>query len=30
MSVQTEAVLVLTVFAIICFALIYYIPNEEE
>ena len=30
MSVQTEAVLVLTVFAIICFALIYYIPNEDK
>jgi hypothetical protein len=30
MSVTTEAILVLTVFAIICFAITYYIPNEEE
>jgi len=30
MSVTTEAILVLIVFAIICFAITYYIPNEEE
>jgi len=30
MSVTTEALIVLVVFAIICLAITYYIPNEEE
>jgi hypothetical protein len=30
MSVTTEALIVLAVFAIICLAITYYIPNEEE
>jgi len=30
MSVTTEALIVLAVFAIICLAITYYIPNEKE
>jgi len=30
MSVTTEALIVLAIFAVMCLAITYYIPNEEE
>ena len=30
MSVTTEALITIAVFAIICFAITYYIPEENE
>jgi hypothetical protein len=30
MSVQTEAIIMIVVFAIVCFAITYFIPNEED